>query len=231
MGVFHQEGDVDANGAQEVNLRTAAGVELLGQQTSAASLPVVIASNQSAVPISAASLPLPTGAATEATLSAVNTKLVNPSELAAQNKLFSMNFEVTGVGTTEIPVALFRNPNGSGKTVRLARLTISNLHQTANTFIRVRAYVAPTVTADGTSAGGGCTHVGQAGPSALSFTSPTVSANGTRIGQWNVVSSANALLVPLELMFILDANTQMLMTAQADGTNRIIAGALIWAEI
>lgn len=231
MGVYHNEGDVDANGAEEVNLRTAAGVELLGQQVSTASLPVVISSNQSAVPISAASLPLPTGAATEATLSAVNIKLINPSELAVQNKTFSMNFEVSGVGTSEIPVALFRNPSGSGKTVRLVRLTISNLHQTANTFIRVRAYGAPTVTSDGTTAGGVCTHVGQAGPSSLSFTSPTVSANGTRIGQWNVVSSANALLIPLDMIYILDANTQLLMTAQADGTARIIAGALIWAEI
>jgi hypothetical protein len=40
----------------------------LGQKVMAASLPVVIASDQSAVAISAASLPLPTGAATEATL-------------------------------------------------------------------------------------------------------------------------------------------------------------------
>lgn len=40
----------------------------LGQKAMAASFPVVIASDQSAVPISAATLPLPTGAATEATL-------------------------------------------------------------------------------------------------------------------------------------------------------------------
>lgn len=37
-----------------------------GQQTMAASLPVTVASDQSAVPVSAASLPLPTGAATAA---------------------------------------------------------------------------------------------------------------------------------------------------------------------
>ena len=40
----------------------------LGQKAMAASFPVVIASDQSTLPISAASLPLPTGAATEATL-------------------------------------------------------------------------------------------------------------------------------------------------------------------
>lgn len=51
MGFFPNEGDVDANGAEEVNLRTAAGAELLGQQTSAASLPVVIASDQTSIPV------------------------------------------------------------------------------------------------------------------------------------------------------------------------------------
>lgn len=208
MGFFPNEGDVDANGAEEVNLRTSAGAELLGQQTSAASLPVVISSDQSEYSVLSAE-----------------------QKLANTDKLFTMNFEVSGVGTTELPVALFRNPSGSGKTVKLARLTMSNLHQTANTFIRVRAYVAPTVTSDGTGLDERCTHVGAAAPVSVGFSSPTVSANGVRIGQWNVVSSANALVVPLDLWFILDANTQLLMTAQADGTNRIVAASLIWAEV
>lgn len=60
-----------------INTKTPA----LGQAVMASSTPVVIASNQSAVPISAASLPLPTGAATEATLSAMSAKL--PAALGA----------------------------------------------------------------------------------------------------------------------------------------------------
>ena len=46
-----------------------------GQALMTGSTPVVIASDQSAVPVSAASLPLPTGAATEATLSTLNGKV------------------------------------------------------------------------------------------------------------------------------------------------------------
>ena len=46
-----------------------ARLNTLGQKPMATSTPVVIASDQSAVPISAVSLPLPSGAATEATLS------------------------------------------------------------------------------------------------------------------------------------------------------------------
>lgn len=78
-------GSFTPTGTQDVNIITP-----IGQKAMAASIPVVIASNQSAVPISgsvsvsnfpatqpisAVSLPLPTGAATETTLSAVNTKL------------------------------------------------------------------------------------------------------------------------------------------------------------
>lgn len=52
---------------QSVNLTEVGGAAISeGQNTSANSVPVVIASDQSAIPISAASLPLPTGAATAA---------------------------------------------------------------------------------------------------------------------------------------------------------------------
>jgi hypothetical protein len=56
----------------------------LGQTLMAASMPVTIASNQTAVPISAASLPLPTGAATEATLA---TRLAEATFTARINTL------------------------------------------------------------------------------------------------------------------------------------------------
>lgn len=58
----------------------------VGQKTMAASLPVAIASDQTAVPISAASLPLPTGAATAAnqtTLGSQTTKLNDGTNTAA----------------------------------------------------------------------------------------------------------------------------------------------------
>lgn len=48
-----------------------------GQTTMAFSTPVTIASNQTAVPISASSLPLPSGAATETTLGLLNTEVGN----------------------------------------------------------------------------------------------------------------------------------------------------------
>lgn len=51
MGVAFDPGDVDPNGAREVNLRTAAGAELLGLAVSAASLPVVLASDHAIISV------------------------------------------------------------------------------------------------------------------------------------------------------------------------------------
>lgn len=62
--------------ASAVNISDSAGGSItVGQKAMAASLPVVIASDQSAVPVSLSSSPLPTGAATEITLAAASAKL------------------------------------------------------------------------------------------------------------------------------------------------------------
>lgn len=66
------------NTLSNVNIADYGGVATsLGQKLSAASIPVVIASDQSTIPISAASLPLPTGASTSALQSAGNASLVS----------------------------------------------------------------------------------------------------------------------------------------------------------
>lgn len=74
-----------------------------GQATSANSQPIVIASDQSAVPISAASLPLPTGGATSALQStqdtSINTLLKPASTLAAVTSLTQMNGQAIAMGT------------------------------------------------------------------------------------------------------------------------------------
>lgn len=114
----------------------------LGQKTMANSMPVAIASDQSAVPvsgpltdtqlravavpISAASLPLPTGASTEATLSSLNGKVtaVNtgavvisssalPTGAATESTLSSLNGKVTAVNTGAVVISSSALPSGA----------------------------------------------------------------------------------------------------------------------
>lgn len=74
----------------------------LGQKTMAGSEPVVIASDQSAIPVSAASLPLPSGAATESTLSTMSGKL--PATLGQKTSANSMAV-VLASDQSSIPVS------------------------------------------------------------------------------------------------------------------------------
>ena len=59
---------VDVSDAFLLDATFTTRINTLGQKVMASSTPVVIASDQSSIPITAATLPLPTGAATEATL-------------------------------------------------------------------------------------------------------------------------------------------------------------------
>lgn len=81
----------------------------LGQTTMSASMPVVIASNQSAVPISAASLPLPTGAATEATLASLLGKNTSPTATLANVAGATSSTTLLALNTSRESAILFND--------------------------------------------------------------------------------------------------------------------------
>lgn len=95
-------------GTLNVNISEYGGTPTtLGQKTSAASQPVVIASDQSTLPISAASLPLPAGAATSANqtteitaLGTINTTLGSPFQ--AGGSIGNTTFEATQATGTNL---------------------------------------------------------------------------------------------------------------------------------
>lgn len=79
----------------------------LGQKAMAASMAVVVASDQSAVPVSAAALPLPTGAATEATLAAASAKL--PAALGQTTMAASLSVAIAS-NQSAVPVTASNLP-------------------------------------------------------------------------------------------------------------------------
>jgi hypothetical protein len=107
----------------------------LGQQLAAASSPVVLTAAQiatltpqtnaltdaqlraSAVPVSASSLPLPTGAATEATLSAINTKVPSNLTVSATRLLVDNSGVVQPVSASSLPL-----PTGAATETTLSAL-------------------------------------------------------------------------------------------------------------
>jgi hypothetical protein len=123
---------------------------IAGQQTMAASVPVVVASDQTAVAISAASLPLPSGASTSALQTSGNTLLGGglPAALAAGGGL-----KVEGVaGGVAVPVTISAG----------TKIVSGSITRPANT----TAYAAGDAITDSTSA-----------PTAITFAG-CASANG-----------------------------------------------------
>ena len=88
--------DLGGAAANAENLITA------GQQTMANSMPVALASNQTALAVTAASLPLPAGASTETTLLAASAKL--PATLGQKAMVASMAVALAS-DQSSIPVA------------------------------------------------------------------------------------------------------------------------------
>lgn len=92
-------------------------IPLQGQSSMASSIPVVIASDQTALPISISSISLPTGAATESTLSALNTKAATESTLSA------LNTKVTAVNTGNVTISSSALPTGAATESTLSTLS------------------------------------------------------------------------------------------------------------
>lgn len=117
----------------------------LGQKTMAGSVPVVIASNQSTIPVSTASLPLPSGAATEATLSTV----------ATETTLSTVATEIGAIDET----APNNDTKPSGLNGRLQRIAqhLARTLAPASTQSTVNFYSAAAVTQDRNSAATGTT--------------------------------------------------------------------------
>lgn len=120
-----------------INLADVGGSAItLGQKTEASSIPVVVASDQSTLPVSAASLPLPTGAATSALQSSVQGSATGGT--AATSSSLS-----GGIFNTSLPTLttgqqssiqldssgrVILSPLASSSTVTVVQPTGTNLH-------------------------------------------------------------------------------------------------------
>jgi hypothetical protein len=92
----------------------------LGQKASAASTPIVIASDQSTVPVSQASQPLPMGAATETTVASINTK--TPTQ--GQTTMAASSPVVIASNQSTVPVSQASQPLPTGASTEATLLTM-----------------------------------------------------------------------------------------------------------
>jgi hypothetical protein len=124
-----------------------AGNALVGSKVSASSLPVVIASDQAAIPTTAASLPLPTGAATSALQTTGNTSLSSIDTKTPA--LVGGRQPVDGSGVTQ-PISAASLPLPTGAATAANQTTLGNqttkINDGTNTAAVKAASTAPAAT-------------------------------------------------------------------------------------
>lgn len=151
--------------------------------------------------------------------------------LFEQGRLFSVNSNVVTLGTTaESPVFLIRNPNASGMTLHLYRISVDIAADSSSTYIRV--YKNATVTANGTAVATNKLNTdGTYTPQTLGSISPTVTYNGTVYKTWvfakGIGNADNGLV--LDGLCTLAPNENLLVTVQG-AKDKEFAGCLIIGE-
>lgn len=194
----------NSDGSASVRQLDSAGASITnGQKTMANSTPVVIASDQSAIPVT----------------SGLPTFLSQTFGYAASINQPSAN--------TDNPLYLLRNPSGSGKTlyVRFIAYGIA----VANVSGVIKVWKNPTVTANGTaqtivSFGGGTTVM-------LLNSVPTVTANGSQLTDGVTGQNSNSVLLEVNSEIALLPNNSILITGSPLSNNRQAELSIRWIEV
>ena len=175
----------------------------VGQKVMTSSLPVVISSDQSAIPVSTGLpffLPYTFG--------------------------YAVGINQPSAGTDN-PLIFLKNPSGSGKTIYLS--FVSYGVAVANVLGTIRIYYNPTTTANGTSQtinsfGGGTTVMNL-------YTVPTVTSNGTLYSSYVTGQNTNSILIQINYEISIAANNTVLITGNPGSNNRQAEISMRWIEI
>lgn len=144
------------------------------------------------------------------------TVVFDDTNTARQGKLYFVNTGFNSIATpTETVYFLIKNPSGSGKVVTLEQLIVTVDENIGATY-RVRIYLDPTITTNGTSLTPvNARQVGTVAVSSTTFRSPTISANGTLVFVTNTTIGNNLIDSG---SILLDENHNYLITIQTDNT-------------
>lgn len=195
---------VNSDGTVNTRLKDGSGNSIVkGQATMANCLPMVIASDQSTVPVS---IGLPT----------------------YLDKTFGYAVSINQPSAgTDNPLVYIKNPSGSGKTIYLK--FISYGISVVNVLGSCRVWKNPTVSANGTSRT--IIPFGSQTTAMELYTVPTVTNSGTLMHDAVSGQNNNSLLMDFAYEIQIAANSSILITGDPGSNNRQAEISVRWIEI
>lgn len=223
-----------ANGGLHTNIRNSSGVEVLVATAALQTQPGVDigdvtinnASGASAVNIQDGGNSLTVDGTIAATQSGIWSS--ETSGRAASQQVFSAQTLVTNIGTTETSFLLLKNPNASGKVLRILKIVVGT--SGAGT---IRVYHTPTITSNGAALAAVNRYIKSAPTAAVAapFTAPNISVKGTPINLWYTTAQSGSKDFIADGDIAVDPNFNILITVQNGAANTPTAITVIWAEV
>lgn len=214
------KGVLDAIKAKTDNLDVTLSSRLntLGQKTSANSTPVVLASDQTSIPVT--------------TVSTTTPPQTNQLGYYTDNdKVFSFASSLNMVSAgTDNPLFLLKNPTLNTKKIFIYKIlcgaTVTNVQST------FKAYSNPTITNNGTVVTPINNKVGSLTVSTINtYTLPTISSNGSLLRTINNGQNNNSVILSEETAILIPPNNNLLITGDPSSNNRQTAFTIIWLEL
>lgn len=158
----------------------------------------------------------------------INTQLLLNYNVS-QDKVFTLSGSFNAAtGGADNPIFLIKNPNASGKILKLRKLLVGCTVN--NVFVEFTIYYAPTITSNGTTQTPRNNLIGSSTASvAQAFSLPTLSSLGTQILNFTVGQNSTGPEVNLHLD--LQANQNLVIAAQPGSNNRQVQITVVWAEV
>lgn len=196
---------VNPDGSINQDIKKYGGVATsLGQKVMASSLPVTMASNQPAIPVS----------------------MTNASQIRYSSVVQNFNLGTSG---TEYPILLMRNPSGSGMAALIRLLGMNNITKTQTAIFRV--YANPTVTSVGTTVPARYLVIGGISVAKTLITSsPVISAFGEVLHTYGTGANQNDLTRLLDATDTILSNNSYLVTGIGSNNNTAIDLTAEWTE-
>ena len=178
----------------------------VGQKTMTASIPVVIASNQTPISVSGV------------------TAFVDTQQMFVAS--VQLNTPSSG---TDNPLMLIRNPGGSGKNLYVWKFQAGT--SINNVSVKFKMFVNPTITANGAALTIVQRDVGSGVASVMTaFQTPTISALGSPVSQVEQGQNANSVIFADDFTLKLRPGTDLLLTGDPSSNNRESLITAIWRE-
>lgn len=146
-----------------------------------------------------------------------------------QDKAFTLSGSFNAAtGGADNPIFLLKNPNASGKVMRIRKLYVGC--NVTNVLVEYKIFYAPTITSNGTSQTPRNNLVGSGTAATMTaFSLPTLSSNGTQI--FHVTAPQNGVLTEMNPSIDLQANQNLVISAAPASNNRAVQITVIWIEV